>query len=368
MNAMPNTPAPFDVERLIEYLKAAGLPVGDHLKLSPLTGGQSNPTFRMQAGDAQYVLRKKPEGQLLPGAHAVDREYRVIHALQGTEVPVPKAHVYCDDPSVIGTPFYVMEWLEGRVFMDQSLPDMSPPERSAIYAEMNRVMAALHAVDPAAVGLADFGKPGNYFARQIFRWSRQCLESTLPMGDAMRRLIEWLPEHIPPGDDTTLVHGDFRLDNLIFHPTEPRAIGVLDWELSTLGHPLADFAYHCMSWHIPASLWRGIAGLELAGTGFRASKRMSMPTPRRPVASPPSTGISIWPTTCSGWRRSSGASGNVRPMARRQPRMRWRPPQRLIRWRRSGGRVRNVIPASLMEDSCRFDDSMLSRKRLQRNA
>ena len=268
MNAMPNTPAPFDVERLIEYLKAAGLPVGDHLKLSPLTGGQSNPTFRMQAGDAQYVLRKKPEGQLLPGAHAVDREYRVIHALQGTEVPVPKAHVYCDDPSVIGTPFYVMEWLDGRVFMDQSLPGMTPQERSAIYAEMNRVIAALHAVDPAAVGLADFGKPGNYFARQIFRWSRQCLESTLPMADAMRRLIEWLPEHIPPGDDTTLVHGDFRLDNLIFHPTEPRAIGVLDWELSTLGHPLADFAYHCMSWHIPASLWRGIAGLELAGTGI----------------------------------------------------------------------------------------------------
>ena len=268
MNAAPTTPAPLDVEQLTEYLKAAGLPLDGPLKLSPLTGGQSNPTFRMQAGYAQYVLRKKPEGQLLPGAHAVDREYRVIRALQGTDVPVPKAHVYCDDLSVIGTPFYVMEWLDGRVFMDQSLPGMTPQERSAIYAEMNRVIAALHAVDPAAVGLADFGKPGNYFARQITRWSRQCLESTLPMGDAMRRLIDWLPEHIPPGDDTTLVHGDFRLDNLIFHPTEPRAIGVLDWDLSTLGHPLADFAYHCMSWHIPASLWRGIAGLELAGTGI----------------------------------------------------------------------------------------------------
>ena len=258
----------FDEDALARWMTANVEGYAGPLEVRQFKGGQSNPTYQLVTPGRRYVLRRKPPGVLLPGAHAVDREYRVIRALQGTDVPVPKAHVYCDDLSVIGTPFYVMEWLEGRVFMDQSLPDMSPPERSAIYAEMNRVMAALHAVDPAAVGLADFGKPGNYFARQIFRWSRQCLESTLPMADAMRRLIEWLPEHIPPGDDTTLVHGDFRLDNLLFHPTEPRAIGVLDWELSTLGHPLADFAYHCMSWHIPASLWRGIAGLELAGTGI----------------------------------------------------------------------------------------------------
>lgn len=268
MNGTVSTPAHFDVDKLAQYLKQVGLVTNGSVVLSPLSGGQSNPTFRLQAGERQYVLRKKPGGSLLPGAHAVDREYRVIKALQGSEVPVPKVHVYCDDPSVIGTPFYIMEWLEGRVLMDQSLPSIAPQERAAIYAEMNRVIAALHAVDPAAVGLADFGRPGNYFARQISRWSRQCLESTLPMGDAMRQLIDWLPEHIPPGDETTIVHGDFRLDNLIFHRTEPRVIGVLDWELSTLGHPLADFAYHCMSWHIPASLWRGIAGLDLTGTGI----------------------------------------------------------------------------------------------------
>lgn len=254
--------------RLADYLRGHGLASSAHLRLSRLTGGQSNPSFIVHADDARYVLRTKPVGVTLPGAHAVDREYRVQTALQATQVPVPRMYAYCDDLGVIGTSFYLMQWLDGCVFVDQSLPGMSSSERAAVYAEMNRVMAALHAVDPAACDLSDFGRAGNYFARQIARWSRQSQESTLPMGDAMARLIDWLPQHIPAGDETTLVHGDYRLDNLIFHPQRPEIVGVLDWELSTLGHPLADFSYHCMSWRIPADLWRGIGGLDLQMLGI----------------------------------------------------------------------------------------------------
>jgi acyl-CoA dehydrogenase len=214
------------------------------------------------------VLRKKPAGQLLASAHAIDREYRVMHALQDTGVPVPRMLGYCQDASLIGTEFFVMEFLEGRVFMDQSLPGIAPAERGAMYRDMNRVIAALHNVNPQAVGLGDFGKPGNYFARQIGRWSRQCEAATLPLPEAMRRLMDWLPRHIPDEDVTSIVHGDYRLDNVVFHPSEPRIVGVLDWELSTLGHPLADFSAHCMSWHIPPQLWRGIAGLDLAALGI----------------------------------------------------------------------------------------------------
>ncbi|MFA5521728.1 MAG: phosphotransferase [Castellaniella sp.] len=269
MSGQPSSfPSESDLQRLAGYLDAQGLNDGGAIALVPLSGGQSNPTFRLICAEREYVLRKKPEGVLLPGAHAVDREFRVMHALQDTHVPVPRVFSYCDDDRVIGTPFYVMEWLQGRVFVDQSLPGMSPDERGRIYADMNRVIAALHAVLPEAVGLGDFGRPGNYFARQISRWSRQARESTLPMSAAMDSLIEWLPEHVPPGDETTIVHGDFRLDNLIIHPREPRVIGLIDWELSTLGHPLADFAYHCMSWRIPASLWRGIGGLDLTALGI----------------------------------------------------------------------------------------------------
>lgn len=260
--------APLPVKALARYLKAQGLVGNERLTLCPLPGGQSNPTFRFKSGSHQYVLRKKPPGQLIASAHAIDREYRVMKALQNSGVPVPRVLCYCDDEAVIGTPFYVMAFLEGRVLVDQSLPGMTPQARSAIYCEMNRVIAALHSVDYAAADLAGFGRPGNYFARQISRWSRQCQESTLPVNDAVRRLMEWLPEHIPASDETTLVHGDYRLDNLVFHPTEPRVIGVLDWELSTLGHPLADFSYQCMSWTIPPALWRGIAGLDLAALGI----------------------------------------------------------------------------------------------------
>ncbi len=257
-----------DLPRLADYLRTAGLNGGDNVSASALSGGQSNPTFCVQAGGARYVLRKKPPGNLLPGAHAIDREYRVMQALAGTLVPVPRMLAYCDDAEVIGSPFYLMEYIDGRILVDQSLPGTQPAERTAIYCEMNRVIAALHGIDIDASGLQTFGKPGNYFSRQIGRWSKQCRESTVPVNDSMKQLMDWLPDHIPPGDETALVHGDYRLDNLVFHRTKPRVIGVLDWELSTLGHPLADFAYQCMSWHIPAELWRGIGGLDLAALGI----------------------------------------------------------------------------------------------------
>jgi acyl-CoA dehydrogenase len=253
---------------LAGWLRSQGLSNSANVALKSLTGGQSNPTFLVDDDARRFVLRKKPAGQLLASAHAIDREYRVMKALQDSDVPVPRMLGYCEDDSILGTPFFVMEFLDGRVFMDQSLPGIAPAERAAMYRDMNRVIAALHGVDYRAVGLGDYGKPGNYFARQIGRWSRQCEASTLPLPPALKRLMEWLPQHIPVGDETTIVHGDYRLDNVVFHASEPRIIGVLDWELSTLGHPLADFSNHCMSWHIPAQLWRGIAGLDLPSLGI----------------------------------------------------------------------------------------------------
>ena len=261
----------FNSELLADMLRSRGLIGAQALKVTRLTGGQSNPTFRVNAGDRAYVLRKKPAGHLLPSAHAVDREYRVIGALRGSDVPVPEVFFYSDDASVVGTPFYVMEFLDGRVWSDQSLPGIEPAERRAVYAEMNRVMAALHRVEPDTVGLSDFGRAGNYFGRQITRWTRQYNDSRTHDIAAMDALIDWLPQRIPPGDETTIVHGDYRLDNLVFHRTDARIIGVLDWELATLGHPMADFAYHCMSWHIPVDLWRGIGGLDLQDLGIPAA-------------------------------------------------------------------------------------------------
>ena len=264
MNAAP---VPF-AAALGDYLRAQGLGNGSVPGLAAFSGGQSNPTYRVTTEQGCYVLRMQPPGPLLPGAHAVDREYRVMGALQGTGVPVPRMLAYCGDAAILGTPFYLMEFLEGRVLMDQSLPGMDTQQRGAIYDEMNRVIGDLHALDYPSLGLGDFGKAGDYFARQIARWSRQTQSSTLPVPDAMRRLMDWLPQHLPAGDATALVHGDYRLDNLVFHATEPRVIGVLDWELSTLGHPLADFSYQCMSWHIPSTLWRGIADKDLDGLGI----------------------------------------------------------------------------------------------------
>ena len=258
----------FETTKLAEYLKNLGLGKQGELGLQAIAGGQSNPTYLLTSGSFKCVLRTRPPGQLQPSAHAIDREFRVMKALDNSSVPVPKMLAYCDDEGVIGKHFYLMEYIQGRGFVDQSLPDMEPTQRVGIYAEMNRVISELHSVDYKKVGLETFGKPGSYFSRQINRWSRQCQESTLPVCLEMRHLMEWLPLHIPTDDETTLVHGDFRLDNLIFHPSEPKVLAVLDWELSTLGHPMADFAYHCMSWRIPASLWRGVGGLNLTSLGI----------------------------------------------------------------------------------------------------
>ncbi|MGJ7512965.1 phosphotransferase [Pseudomonas baetica] len=256
-----------NIPALQSYLSGQGL-AADGLIAVPLTGGQSNPTFCLETKTRKYVLRKRPEGKLLPGAHAVDREYRVMRALGETSIPVPEMLAFCEDESILGAQFYLMEFLAGRVITDQSLPGMSAHERVAIYREMNSLIARLHAVDYRAIGLETYGVAGNYIERQVRRWSRQCSEATVPITADMRRLMDWLPEHVPADDETTLVHGDFRLDNLVLHPTEPKAIGILDWELSTLGDPLADFSYHCMGWHIPPTLWRGIAGLNLAKLGI----------------------------------------------------------------------------------------------------
>jgi len=258
----------FDEAKLEAYLREHVAGYQGPLQVVQFKGGQSNPTFGLIAGDKRYVLRRKPPGKLLPSAHAVDREYKVITALHGTAVPVARTWCLCEDDSVIGTAFYVMDWVEGRVLWDPALPGLEPSGRAAIFDEMNRVMAALHTVDYAAAGLSDYGKPGNYFARQLDRWSKQYRASETQKIASMERLIEWLPQHIPPGDETSIVHGDYRLDNLMLHATEPKILAVLDWELSTLGHPLADFAYHCMTWHIPKGVFRGLAGVDLAALGI----------------------------------------------------------------------------------------------------
>ncbi|MEW6688177.1 MAG: phosphotransferase family protein [Pseudomonadota bacterium] len=258
----------FDEARLEAWLGERIEGFRGPLQVEQFKGGQSNPTYRVAAGGRRYALRRKPPGKLLPSAHAVDREFRVISALHKVGFPVAKPYVLCEDESVIGTAFYVMDCVDGRVLWDQSLPGMSKAERFAIWDELNRVIALLHSLDYRALGLEDFGKPGNYIERQIGRWTKQYLASETVKIEAMDNLIAWLPKHVPAGDETSVVHGDFRLDNTIFHPSEPRILAVLDWELSTLGHPMADFAYHCMSWHIPPGQFRGIGGLDLAQLGI----------------------------------------------------------------------------------------------------
>jgi aminoglycoside phosphotransferase (APT) family kinase protein len=261
----------FDENALFEYLKGHVEGFAGPMRIEQFKGGQSNPTFKIVTPERSYVMRAKPGpiAKLLPSAHAIEREYRVMRALAATEVPVARMFALCDDETVIGRAFYVMECVEGRVLWEQSLPGMTATERRAIYLEMNRVISALHQVDYAAIGLADYGKPGNYFARQISRWTKQYQASETEKIEAMDALIAWLPEHIPPDDGSiSIVHGDYRMDNLIFHPTEPRILAILDWELSTIGHPLADFSYHLMSWHIPPDNFRGIGGLDLAALGI----------------------------------------------------------------------------------------------------
>ncbi len=260
----------FDSGRLAEYL-AAHLPgFAGPLTVKQFQGGQSNPTYLLTTPDRRYVMRSKPgpTAKLLPSAHAIEREFRVMRALRPQGMPVPEVLLLCEDEAVIGRAFFLMEHVDGRIFWEQSLPGLAAAERGAIYDEMNRVIAALHSVDVERAGLADYGKAGNYFARQIGRWSKQYRASETEAIEAMDRLIEWLPRHVPPGDETTVVHGDFRLDNLIFDRSEARVLAVIDWELSTLGHPLADFSYLCISWHIPPGAFRGIAGLDLAALGI----------------------------------------------------------------------------------------------------
>jgi aminoglycoside phosphotransferase (APT) family kinase protein len=233
-------------------------------------GGQSNPTYLLSADSGKYVLRRKPPGILLKSAHAVDREFRVIAALAKTDVPVAEAYHLCEDDDVIGSIFYVMSYVEGRIFWNPVIEEVQTVERTAIYDEMNRVLAALHSVDIDSVGLGDFGRPGNYFERQVGRWTKQYLASETETIEPMDELMRWLPEHMPADDgQIALVHGDYRLDNMIFHPTRPEVVAVVDWELSTLGHPLADLAYQCMQWRMPnQGLSRGLANIDTAALGI----------------------------------------------------------------------------------------------------
>lgn len=259
----------FDEARLLAWMQAQVEGFKGPLTVQQFKGGQSNPTYKLITPKQNYVLRRKPPGQLLASAHAVDREYRVITALHGAGFPVAKTFGLCTDESVIGTWFYVMDCVDGRVIWDTSFPDVPREQRRAYFDAMNATLAQLHTLDYAAIGLADYGKAGNYFERQIGRWSKQYLADE-PAGrvPAMDRLVEWLPAHIPPGDDASLVHGDYRSDNMIFHPTEPRVLAVLDWELSTLGHPLADFTYHLMMYRMPPGITAGLVGADLAALGI----------------------------------------------------------------------------------------------------
>ena len=264
----------FDVEALSAWLAQNLEGFEGPLTVEMFKGGQSNPTYKLITPSQSYVMRAKPGpvAKLLPSAHAVEREFKVMSGLAGTDVPVPRMYCLCEDEAIIGRAFYVMEFKQGRVLWDQSLPGMSNAERAAIYDEMNRVIAALHSVRFADRGLADYGKPGNYFERQIGRWSKQYIASVTQPIPEMDKLMEWLPAHMPASardaSMVSIVHGDYRLDNIMFNATEPRAIAVLDWELSTLGHPLADFSYHCMSWHISGETFRGIGGLDHKSLGI----------------------------------------------------------------------------------------------------
>jgi aminoglycoside phosphotransferase (APT) family kinase protein len=264
----------FDIAALEAYLKRELPGFGGPLSVEQFKGGQSNPTYKLLTPQRAYVMRSKPgpSAKLLPSAHAIEREFRVMKALAGTDVPVAQMLLICEDEAVIGRAFYIMEFMDGRVLWDQSLPGLPREKRGEIYDEMNRVIAALHRVDVAGAGLSDFGKPGNYFERQIGRWSKQYLASATETIAEMDQLIAWLPAHVPASaldaSQVSVVHGDYRLDNLVFHRDEPKIIAVLDWELSTIGHPLADFSYHCMAWHIPPGTFRGIGGLDHAALGI----------------------------------------------------------------------------------------------------
>ena len=259
----------FDEGRLARWMETNVPGYEGPLGVEQFNGGQSNPTYKLVTPGRRYVLRRKPPGALLPGAHAVDREAQVLQAVERTGFPVPHVHALCTDDAVIGSWFYVMDMVEGRIFWNATLPDRTPPERTAIYDAMNATIARLHRIDHRAVGLGNYGRTGNFVERQVARWSRQYLADDVAGRDPnMDRLIAWLPDHIPAGDETTLVHGDFRIDNIIFAPEADEVRAVLDWELSTLGHPLADFAYHLMMYRMPALTIPGLAGADLPALGI----------------------------------------------------------------------------------------------------
>ena len=257
----------FDEAKLHAWLRTTIPEVDGQLEVQQFQGGASNPTFLLTSAGKRYVLRKKPPGQLLSSAHQVDREYRVMKALDGL-LPVPKMRALCEDPEVIGTSFYVMDYLEGRIFRDAMLPDLKPAERAAIYDNLNATLAKLHQVDFAAVGLADYGRPGNYFERQVARWTRQYRDAESESIPAMDALIERLPARIPADQSVSIAHGDYRLENVMYHPTEPRIIAVLDWELSTIGHPLADIAYNSFIWRSHSPGWGSLDGIDFATSGI----------------------------------------------------------------------------------------------------
>jgi aminoglycoside phosphotransferase (APT) family kinase protein len=258
----------FDEDALERWLTANVGGFRGPMRLQQFQRGASNPTFLITTDNARYVLRKKPPGQLLASAHQVDREHRVMKALGSVSFPVPVMRAFCADESIIGTPFYVMDFLEGRIFRNARLPGMTPAERAAIYDELGATLARLHQVDYEAIGLSDYGRPGNYYVRQVDRWIKQYRGAETERIEAMERLIAALPARIPADDTTTIAHGDYRLENVMYHPTEPRIIAVLDWELSTLGHPLADIAYNCILWHSHSESWGTFDGMELEGSGI----------------------------------------------------------------------------------------------------
>lgn len=258
----------FDEARLEAYLRGAIDDFGGDMRVRQFQGGASNPTFLVTAGEGRYVLRKKPPGQLLASAHQVDREHRIMKALEGTGVPVPHMRALCEDPEVIGTAFYVMDFLPGRVFRDATLPDQTPAERAAIYDELNATLAKLHKVDFRAVGLESFGRAGGYFERQLSRWIKQYRGAETEHIPAMEQLIEELPARLPADDSVSIAHGDYRLENVMFHPTEPKLIAVLDWELSTIGHPLADIAYNAFLWRSDSPGWGSLQGVDFKTSGI----------------------------------------------------------------------------------------------------
>lgn len=262
-------PAPFDTAKLEAYLQKEIPGFGGNMTVSQIKGGSSNPTFILTTDAGKYVLRKKPAGNLLPSAHAVDREFRVMKALgDNTDVPVPTMQHLCRDDGVIGQMFYVMDFKDGRVIRDTKMPDMTPTQRTAMYDELNRVLALLHSVDYNAIGLGDYGKPGNYFQRQIARWTTQYRGAETGHIPAMERLIEELPARIPNDDTTSIAHGDYRPENIMFHPTEPKIVAILDWELSTIGHPLADLAYNCVIYHSDSPIFGTLTGVDFKATGI----------------------------------------------------------------------------------------------------